>query len=257
MDNESFKEEVAIVTGAGDGIGFEIAKSLAKNGASVLLNDINDLAAKNAADIIIAEGGNCFPLPGDASNTEFIKYMVHEAVKHYGKLTIAVANAGLSLYGNFLEYTKEDFQKIVELNLQGSFFLAQSAAKQMIHQKSGGSILFMSSVVGHRALKDLAAYAMTKAGLEMLARNLVIELSQFGISTNAIAPGATLTSRTLGFGDYEKEWSTITPNGRPATVKDIANAALFLLCKKSRHITGQTIVVDGGWTSISVSPADR
>ena len=72
MDNESFKEEVAIVTGAGDGIGFEIAKSLAKNGASVLLNDINDLAAKNAADIIIAEGGNCFPLPGDASNTEFI-----------------------------------------------------------------------------------------------------------------------------------------------------------------------------------------
>jgi glucose 1-dehydrogenase len=141
--------------------------------------------------------------------------------------------------------------------LQGSFFLAQAASKQMIKQKSGGSILFMSSVVGHQALKDLAAYAMTKAGLEMLAKNLVVELSQYGISTNAIAPGATITERTLGFKDYETEWSAVTPAGKAATASDIANAALFLLSKEARHISGQTLLVDGGWTSISPSPPDK
>ena len=181
--------------------------------------------------------------------------MIEEAVQRYGKITLAVANAGLSLYGNFFDYTEEDFRRVVSLNLQGSFFLAQQASKQMIKQKSGGSILFMSSVVGHQALKDLAAYAMTKAGLEMLAKNLVVELAKHGISTNAVAPGATLTERTLGFTDYEAEWSGITPSGRPATVTDIANAAVFFLSKEARHITGQTLIVDGGWTS--VSPPDK
>jgi NAD(P)-dependent dehydrogenase (short-subunit alcohol dehydrogenase family) len=256
MDKELFKDEVAIVTGAGDGIGFEIARSLAKWGAAVIVNDIDERSAKKASDAIIAEGGECLPWGGDASDIDFIKSMVREAAGHYGKLTIAVANAGLSLYGDFLEYPREDFQKLMNLNLQGSFFLAQAAAKQMIRQNSGGNILFISSVVGHRALKNLAAYAMTKAGLEMLAKNLVIELAGYGISTNAIAPGATLTSRTSGFTDYEKQWSAATPNGRVATIQDIANAALFLLSKQARHITGQTIVVDGGWTSISVSPPD-
>jgi glucose 1-dehydrogenase len=257
MYNGAFNGEVAIVTGAGQGIGFEIARKLANYGASVLLNDIDETLAQNATGKIIAEGNNCFAIAGDASDVDFIQQMVSEAIRQYGKLTLAVANAGLSLYGIFFEYTKDNFQKLVSLNLQGSFFLAQAASKQMIKQKSGGSILFMSSVVGHQALKDLAAYAMTKAGLEMLAKNLVVELSQYGISTNAIAPGATITERTLGFKDYEAEWSAITPAGKAATVSDIANAALFLLSKEARHISGQTLIVDGGWTSISPLPPDK
>jgi 3-oxoacyl-[acyl-carrier protein] reductase len=251
MYKGAFNGEVAIVTGAGQGIGFEIARRLANCGASVLLNDVDESLAKNAVDKILSEGNHCIAFPGDASDVDFIQHMVDEAVKQFGRLTLAVANAGLSLYGNFFEYTKDDFQKVVNLNLQGSFFLSQSASKQMIKQQSGGSILFMSSVVGHQALKDLAAYAMTKAGLEMLAKNLVVELARYGISTNAIAPGATLTERTLNFDNYEAEWSSMIPAGRPATVNDIANAALFLLSKESRHITGQTIIVDGGWTSTS------
>ncbi len=112
----------------------------------------------------------------------------------------------------------------------------------------------MSSVVGHQAHKNLAAYAITKAGLEMLAKNLVIELSGYQISVNAIAPGATLTERTTGDKEYEKTWSRITPAGRPANVNDIANAALFMVSPSSRHITGQALVIDGGWTSVSPSP---
>ena len=124
----------------------------------------------------------------------------------------------------------------------------------MIKQQSGGSILFMSSVTGHQAHKNLAAYGMTKAALEMLGKNLVIELSPYNITVNTVAPGATLTERTLEDAEYKATWSRITPMGRPATVEDVANAVLFMVSPKARHITGQNIVVDGGWTAVSVSP---
>lgn len=124
----------------------------------------------------------------------------------------------------------------------------------MISQESGGSVLFTSSVTGHQAHKKLAAYSMTKAALEMLAKNLVIELSQYRINVNTIAPGATLTERTLDDPEYESVWSKLTPMGRPATTSDIANAALFMVSENARHITGQSLIVDGGWTSISPSP---
>ena len=112
----------------------------------------------------------------------------------------------------------------------------------------------MSSVTGHQAHKDLAAYGMTKAALEMLAKTLVVELSPHKININAVAPGATKTERTTEDKDYEKIWSKITPMGRPAEVSDIAQAALFLVSGSARHITGQSLVVDGGWTSVSPSP---
>ena len=112
----------------------------------------------------------------------------------------------------------------------------------------------VSSVTGHQAHKQLAAYSMTKAALEMLAKSLVIELSPLQINVNAIAPGATLTERTLSDASYEQIWSQLTPLGRPASTNNIADAALFLVSDKARHITGQSLVVDGGWTSISPSP---
>jgi NAD(P)-dependent dehydrogenase (short-subunit alcohol dehydrogenase family) len=142
----------------------------------------------------------------------------------------------------------------MKVNLAGSFFLAQSAANQMKQQVGGGSLLFTSSVTGHQAHKNLAAYGMSKAALEMLARNLVIELSRYRINVNTIAPGATMTERTMEDKDYATTWSQLTPMGKPATVADIANAALFLVSEKARHITGQSLVVDGGWTSISPNP---
>lgn len=142
----------------------------------------------------------------------------------------------------------------MQVNLGGTFFLAQAAANQMKKQGSGGALLFTSSVTGHQAHKDLAAYSMSKAALEMLAKNLVIELSQFKINVNTIAPGATLTERTLDDPEYAETWRRLTPIGKAASVNDIAHAALFLVSEKARHITGQTLIIDGGWTSISPSP---
>jgi 3-oxoacyl-[acyl-carrier protein] reductase len=196
-------------------------------------------------------------MPGDASSVPFIKSMVATAVEKFGSITLAVANAGLSLYGDFFEYPEADFDRVMKVNLGGSFYLAQAVSNQIIKQKSGGSIVFVSSVTGHQALKDLAAYAVTKSGLEMLAKNLVVELSPYNISVNAVAPGATLTERTLTYEDYINAWSAITPMGRPANVNDIANAVLFLLSPASRHITGQSIVIDGGWTSVSPAPPNK
>ncbi|TAG75892.1 MAG: SDR family oxidoreductase, partial [Runella slithyformis] len=176
------------------------------------------------------------------------------AVAHFGRLDMVIANAGITLFGDFFDYPPESFERVLNVNLRGSFFLTQAAARQMRQQGTGGRILLMSSVTGHQAHQFLSAYGMTKAALEMLAKSLVIELSPHQITINAVVPGATLTERTLEDPEYVQTWSRITPVGRPASVEDIANAALFLVSPAARHITGQSLVVDGGWTCTSPSP---
>lgn len=250
-----FKDKVAIVTGAGQGIGFEICRRLALDGALVILNDIDENLTQAAANTINQDGINtCIPFAGDAGDAIFIQKMVDETVKRFGKIDMVIANAGITLFGDFFTYSPESFSRVLQVNLGGTFFLAQAAANQMRKQVTGGSLLFTSSVTGHQAHKDLAAYGMTKAALEMLAKNLVIEVSKYKINVNTIAPGATVTERTLKDPGYEKIWSELTPMGRPATVTDIANAALFFVSEDAKHITGQSLIVDGGWTCISPSP---
>lgn len=254
MTKKTFSQQVAIVTGAGQGIGFEISRQLAAQGAQVILNDLEESLAIEAAKKITEDKGVCIPVAGDVSDVDFLQYLVDQAVKNFGKLDIAIANAGITLFGEFLDYDADDFNKVVNVNLRGTFFLAQAAARQMKLQGNGGKLLFMSSVTGVQAHKNLAAYGMTKAGIQMLAKNLVIELSAYKINVNALAPGATLTSRTIADKDYEKTWAELTPIGRAAAIEDIANAASFLVSPQADHITGQTIIIDGGWTSISPSP---
>lgn len=249
----SFQNKSVIVTGAGQGIGLCICRQLARAGAHVLLNDLDPLLAEKAA-ALVREEGDCLALAGDAGDPAFIAEMVHKAVSKFGKLDIAMAVAGITLFGDFANYPVADFDRVMQVNLRGSFFLAQAASNQMIRQGNGGSILFTSSVTGHQAHRNLAAYSMSKAALEMLAKNLVAELSSHRININTVAPGATLTERTLEDPAYTETWSRITPMGRPATVVDIAHAALFLVSEEARHITGQSLVIDGGWTSMSPSP---
>ncbi len=254
--NTRFTNKVAIVTGAATGIGYQICLQLAQEGAQIILNDLNDELSHSAADRISQETkSTCVAYPGDASNVTFIYQLVDFAVKQFGKVDLAIANAGITLFGSFMEFTEDSFQKIVNLNLQGSFFLTQAFAKQIERQKSGGTMLLMSSNIGYQSYPNLSAYGISKAGIRMMARTLVSELSPLGIRINAVAPGATLTERTLVENEhYEKIWGDITPLKQIAHTDDIANMALFLLSSDARHITGQTIIVDGGWEVVGPRP---
>ena len=254
---QNFQNKVAIITGAGIGIGYEIASQLAAKGAAILLNDIDEAAVDKAVVKIRSAGGKITGFVGDASDLKTIEGMIEKAIHTFGRLDFAIANAGITTFGNFLDYPIERFQQLLKVNLQGTFFLTQQAAKQLIKQGNGGRILLMSSVTGHTYHPDLTTYGMSKAAIIFLAKTLGVELAKHQITVNAISPGATLTKRTVDLEDgdeYRKQWERTTPNGKCATTLDIANTALFLLSPQAQHITSQTIVVDGGWTAMSPPP---
>lgn len=250
-------DQVAIVTGAGVGIGYEVARRLALAGANVILNDLDAALATHAAAQINAQAQaqRCIGVGGDVSQVAVVRGLVDQAVAHWGRLDMTVCNAGLTRWGDFFQYAPHTFDEVMGVNLRGSFFLTQASAAQMRRQGTGGRVVLLASVAGRQAIRYLSAYAMTKAALEMLARSLVVELAPHGITVNCVAPGATLTPRNLDDDpDYERSWGNITPTGRVAHPADIAHAVLFLLAPASAHITGQTLVVDGGWTAISPTP---
>lgn len=258
MNYSGIKNKVAIVTGAGEGIGYAVAELLLKAGANVVLNDVDKTRSLKAAETL-AKGqlGNCLSFSGDAGDSKTINDMVDFALENFGKIDFIIPNAGITLFGDFLSFTPESFQKVLQLNLHGAFFLVQRAAKEMIKSGTGGRIVLMSSQVGIQAYRNLTAYGMTKAALQLMARNLAYELGEYGITINAIAPGATLTERTKKEQpDYEGIWGKLIPRGVVGKPEDIAKTCLFLLSEEAAHINGQTIPVDGGWTTAGIYPED-
>jgi 3-oxoacyl-[acyl-carrier protein] reductase len=256
MIAKRFENKVGIITGAASGIGLEIAKALLLEGAIMTINDLDE---KELTDSFGAtkwyREGRIQLMSGDAGNIEHISSLVLHTVEQFGQLDFVIANAGLTAFGDFLDFTPEQFTQVVDLNLRGAFFFAQAAARQMKTQEKGGKILLISSVIGIQAYPQLTAYAMTKAALMMMARNLVVELSPFHITINCLAPGATLTPRTTQEeADYADTWGRLIPRGSVATPLDISGPALFILPDTANHITGQTLIIDGGWTSVSIYP---
>ena len=224
----------------------------------MVLNDIDEARANGAVSAVnTIATGQCLAFCGNAGDVTTIDRMVDFTLQHFKKLDFIVPNAGITLFGDFLDFTPESFQKVVQLNLQGAFFLAQRATKEIIKQGTGGRMILMSSQVGMRAYEKLTAYGMTKAALQMMSVHLAYSLGKYGITVNTIAPGATLTERTrLEQPDYEGIWGRLNPNKRVGRPEDIAHTCLFLLSDEASHINGQLIAVDGGWNTGGIYPED-
>ena len=243
-----FDNHTAIVTGAAQGIGFQICNELVENGANLVMNDLDGELLQSAMVKLGNPVEKVQVVPGDAGKQAIIDQMVTTAIDKFGALNMIVANAGITIPGPFLQFSESDLRRMFDLNLVGSFLLAQAGANQMVRQKTGGRILFLSSVTGIQAIKGTEGYGMTKAALKMLARTLGVELGPLGITVNCVAPGATETERTLQQPGYSEGWGELIPTRRPATPEDIAKACLYFLGPHAAQVTGQTLVVDGGWT---------
>lgn len=242
--------KVALVAGAGGGIGGAGAEAIGREGAAVVCADINLAAAEAAAARIRGGGGRATGLGLDVRDRSAIDAAVMAAVRDFGRLDIMLDSAGVSHSSGFLDLDPGEWDRIVAINLTGMFHLGQSAARQMVLQGGGGSIVNITSQLAEVARPERAAYVASKGGGRSLTHAMALELAAHGIRVNAIAPGPTLTGLTrASYADPERRRSTIAqiPLGRLGQPEDIVGAILFLASDESRWVTGSTVTVDGGY----------
>jgi NAD(P)-dependent dehydrogenase (short-subunit alcohol dehydrogenase family) len=243
--------KTAIVTGAGRGIGKAIAKAFGVSGTKVVVNDVDEAAAAEVCREIEAGGGTARPAKADVRVSGEVARMVQMAVRDLGGIHVLVNNAGIVLRKPAEEILEEEWDRVIDINLKGTFLCSQAAAKAMISAGKGGKIINISSVMGAVALPPRAAYCASKGGIINLTKDLAAEWAQYGIAVNGIAPGWTVTEMTQGYFSQEPVRRYLLeriPLNRLGKPEDIAHMAVFLASDYADYITGQTIFVDGGWT---------
>ena len=242
-----FENKIVLVTGAGRGIGASIAKRFASEGAEVIVNySGNDEAAQKTVDEITAIGGQAQKYKCSVNDSESVKVMIDEIIKKFGRIDILVNNAGITKDGLMLRMTDEDFDRVIDVNLKGTFNCTKYVSKYMLKQKSG-KIINISSVVGLSGNAGQINYSASKAGIIGITKSAAKELSSRGITVNAVAPGYVDTDMTKVLSDnIRNEILKNIPLQRMGNVEDISNCVAFLASEEASYITGQVISVDGG-----------
>ena len=242
------KDRIAIVTGASKGIGLACAERFAADGATVIMSDVDDGAGEAAAKTIGATYMHC-----DVSKASDVNALVEGVVGRFGAVDILMNNAGIAMAGDFLGITEADLDKVLGINLKGSFLMLQACARHMVKQaeagRKPGAIINMSSVNDTLAIPTIVSYCMSKGGVSQLTRATSIYLAPYGIRVNAIGPGSIRTDMYKGVvadPAAVKRVMSRTPMGRPGEPAEVASIAAFLASDDASYVTGETIYVDGG-----------
>ena len=240
-------EKIAVITGASRGIGAAIAKKMAENGATVIINYQGSVQAAQALEAEIREkGGKAVTYKCDVSDFDKCEKFIGDVVKEYGRIDILVNNAGITRDGLLMGMKEEDFDSVIKTNLKGAFNCLKAVTPIMLKQKYG-KIVNMASVVGVVGNPGQVNYCASKAGLIGMTKSLAKEIGSRNITVNAIAPGFIDTDMTkILSDDQKKKILSQIPLNKFGNVEDIANVALFLGSENSNYITGQVIHVDGG-----------
>ncbi len=239
--------KVALVTGAGRGIGSEIARALARDGAFVI---VNYNGSRERAKAVVAEikaaGGDAAAYGCNVADFSACEAMIRDVIKEYGRIDILVNNAGITRDGLLMKMSGEDFDAVIDTNLKGAFHTIRHASRYFLKQRSG-RIINLSSVSGVMGNAGQANYSASKAGIIGLTKSVARELASRGITCNAVAPGFIETDMTAVLSDAAKEsLKSQIPLGRTGTAGDVAELVAFLASERAGYITGQVISVDGG-----------
>ena len=241
--------KIVLITGAGTGLGAGYAKTFGKAGAVVCCAGRTMGRLNETVAAIEAEGGKAKAFQADVTDHESIKALVKAVVDEYGRLDVLVNNAGYENIQPFLEVTPDVYDDIMSINMKGAFFVAQEAARAM-KESGGGKIINIGSLGSYIGLAESSVYCSTKGGIIQMTKTMAIELGEFNIQVNALAPGYFITPMTQPFYDDPKHRAWIEsriPLHQWGTDEDLAGPVLFLASAASNYVTGVTIKVDGGW----------
>jgi NAD(P)-dependent dehydrogenase (short-subunit alcohol dehydrogenase family) len=242
---------IAVVTGAGAGIGRAIADLFAAEGAEVYVTDVSGETAAAAAAAIAARGQRAIAMTADVSRGQDVTALFREIGKVHGRIDVLVNNAGLNVRSDFRHLSDADWARIREVNLDGVVRVARDGF-ELMRASGRASLINVASIMGHRGLRQLAGYSATKGAVSALTRALAVEYASYGIRVNALAPGfieTALTERVLKNPAINKALIDQTPLRRFGTSEDVARAALFFASDESAFVTGAELAVDGGMSA--------